>query len=242
MASTTSSFFFESLPYIDPQATAESLAKAKALIDAEASSSSSPSTEPQSHPRVPPLETSRFLTDAMKLEDERVSSSSEGKKPPPLKAIDLSRYQAVDAASLPPYPSDPTPETLRAYNAALSAALATTYSQASHVAQKSFLLSLLSPGNDSKNGPWASSASKNSWLLSNYHAEAQLGSLERELAETKREVDRVNIQRKEAQDAVGEEMRLLERDWKAGVGKVLEIEVAIERLRREGDELRRMDV
>lgn len=57
--------------------------------------------------------------------------------------------------------------------------------------------------------------------------------LERELAERNAEIDRVVIERKNAQEAVRGEVKGLEEGWKKGVGRVLETEVAADGLRLE---------
>ncbi|KAI0437991.1 Pre-mRNA-splicing factor SPF27 [Xylaria telfairii] len=74
---------------------------------------------------------------------------------------------------------------------------------------------------------------KNAWLVGNWQTEAELASLERDLAATKREIDVVNIGRRRLQDEVGEELKGLEETWKKGVGRVLETEVAAEALRQQ---------
>jgi pre-mRNA-splicing factor SPF27 len=66
-----------------------------------------------------------------------------------------------------------------------------------------------------------------------------LRGLERELAERKTEIDEVVIERKDAQEAVGGEVKGLGEVWKSGVGRVLETEVAAEGVRREILERRR---
>ena len=63
--------------------------------------------------------------------------------------------------------------------------------------------------------------------------EEELKTLEKDLAETKREIDLVNLARKQRQEEVKAEMDGLEETWKKGVGRVLETEVAVEELRRE---------
>lgn len=55
----------------------------------------------------------------------------------------------------------------------------------------------------------------------------------------KREIDELVISRKNAQEAVGGEMRGYEDSWRRGVGRVLEVEVAAEGVRREILERRR---
>jgi len=66
-----------------------------------------------------------------------------------------------------------------------------------------------------------------------------LRDLEKELEAVKTDIDGVVIERKNAQEAVGAEIKGLEEGWKRGVGRVLETEVAAEQLRREILERRR---
>lgn len=81
---------------------------------------------------------------------------------------------------------------------------------------------------------------RNAWLLSNYHSEAELKSLEADLAETKRQIDVLNAHRAARQNEVKAEMQGLDQNWKAGVGRVLETEVAVEELRAQiREELRK---
>lgn len=64
--------------------------------------------------------------------------------------------------------------------------------------------------------------------------------MENELAEAKKEVDLVNLERQRRQADVKGEMDLLEDNWRKGVGRVLEVEVAVQEIRREiREELRR---
>ncbi|KAM0557225.1 hypothetical protein ACHAPJ_005489 [Fusarium lateritium] len=120
----------------------------------------------------------------------------------PLAVVDLSRYEA-------PSPSAP-PAT------ALPAAAV----EHSYLSSRLTNLELLDK--------WG----KNAWLLGNHGLEAELQALERELAATKREVDIVNLERQKRQNAVGAEIKTLDDTWRAGVGRVLETEVAVEELRR----------
>ncbi|KAG8420867.1 hypothetical protein J3458_002791 [Metarhizium acridum] len=69
------------------------------------------------------------------------------------------------------------------------------------------------------------------WLLSNYHLEAALRRAEAELARTRREVDEVNAARRRRQADVAAEMAGLEEAWRAGVGRVLETELAVGELK-----------
>lgn len=75
--------------------------------------------------------------------------------------------------------------------------------------------------------------------MGNYQLEAELKSLERELAEAKRDIDLLTVTRRRVQEEAAGEIRGLEDTWKKGVGRVLETEVATEELRREVLEVRR---
>jgi pre-mRNA-splicing factor SPF27 len=74
---------------------------------------------------------------------------------------------------------------------------------------------------------------KNAWLVGNHGLEGELKAVERELAETKRQIDVLTIARRGQQEAVAGEMKGLEEGWKKGVGRVLETEVAVEGLRQQ---------
>lgn len=74
---------------------------------------------------------------------------------------------------------------------------------------------------------------KNAWLVANYQLEAELRSIESELAATKREIDVLNAARASRQNEVKAEMLGLEETWRNGVGRVLETEVAVEDLRQQ---------
>lgn len=67
-----------------------------------------------------------------------------------------------------------------------------------------------------------------------------LRDLERELAQRKTEIDVCVVERKNAQESAGGEIKGLEEGWKKGVGRVLETEVAAEGIRRQILERRRM--
>ncbi|EPS37472.1 hypothetical protein H072_8829 [Dactylellina haptotyla CBS 200.50] len=106
-------------------------------------------------------------------------------------------------------------------------ALQQAYTTSTHLSNRVTNLTLLS------------SFGQNSWLIGNSQMEGVLGQLERELVALKEETDVTNRERKRKQVEVQEEMERLERKWKEGVGKVLEIEVASEMVFRETLEKRR---
>ncbi|KAL2190860.1 hypothetical protein L209DRAFT_20246 [Thermothelomyces heterothallicus CBS 203.75] len=211
----------ESLPYIDPDPTPAERAAAEALIARERSLVPD---DPHHALLPPPPQPTAFLTPLLAGELERLASAPDPAKAK-LAALDLSRYEA---------PEPPSEEELAAAepgsggpSAVLRAALARAYTSHAHVAARRAHLALLD------------SYGKNAWLVGNYQLEGELRALERELAEARREVDLVTLRRKEAQDAVGAEMASLEAAWRTGVGRVLETEAAVERVRREVLDLRR---
>lgn len=74
---------------------------------------------------------------------------------------------------------------------------------------------------------------KNAWLVGNSQIEDELRTLEKELAETQRQTEELDEQRRRAQETVRGEIEGLEEAWRNGVGRAIEAEVAGEGLRRE---------
>ena len=194
----------DSLPYIDAEPTASERASALALIDAEVPSDTS------NHPSLPPLRPQHF-TPLMEAEILRIERKEN------LKAIDLSRYEALEPPTTSPHSDEKHPETLQKWRNALSKA----YTSHAYLTGRQNNLALLE-----KFG-------KNAWLIGNSQLEDILRGLERELAERKTEIEMVVIERKNAQEAVGPEIMGLDEGWKRGVGRVLEVEVAAEEVRRQ---------
>ncbi|KAI1642452.1 Pre-mRNA-splicing factor SPF27 [Daldinia loculata] len=199
MSSSIRTTVHESLPYVDPEPTPAERAAAESLIAQEQQSSDSPSPS-----NLPPLPSPKF-TPAITGELTRIASKQ------PLRAIDLTRYEAsdIDLSSTSSDPSHLQTELSRAYTAA-------TYLSGRHTH-----LQLLD------------SFGKNAWLVGNWQLEAELRDLERDLDAAKKEIDVVNIQRKRVQDEVGGELKGLDEAWRRGVGKVLETEIATEGLRQQ---------
>ncbi|OTA98750.1 hypothetical protein M426DRAFT_325743 [Hypoxylon sp. CI-4A] len=128
----------------------------------------------------------------------------------PMKAIDLSRYEASTS-----------PDDLSDKPAQLAGDLRRAYAALTYLNGRHAHLQLLD------------AYGKNAWLVGNWQLERELKALERELEAKKREIDLVNIQRRRAQDEVGGELKGLDEAWKRGVGKVLETEIATETLRQQ---------
>lgn len=151
------------------------------------------------------------------LDRYAAAASSSNSKPTPLRAIDLSRYEA---AELPPQQQHQ--QNYQQYQQQhLEPALHQAYTSTSYLHARRQHLALLD------------AYGKNAWLVGNWQLEAELRALERELADAKRDVDLVTLQRQRAQGEAGGEIRQLDETWRRGVGRVLETEVAAEALRRQ---------
>uniref|UniRef100_A0A8H7N369 Pre-mRNA-splicing factor SPF27 n=1 Tax=Bionectria ochroleuca TaxID=29856 RepID=A0A8H7N369_BIOOC len=168
--------FHESLPYIDPEPSPESIAAARSLIAAELSTFQ-PSPLPQ---------------------------TAEPSFSPAIQTELARETPAPDA------PTDRLREVLE--NARVSDA---------YLASRRQNLELLD------------AYGKNAWLVGNHQLEAGLRRLEGDLADAKREIDIVNIERQRRQEDVKGEMHTLEETWRKGVGRVLETEVAVEELKEQ---------
>ncbi|KZZ91082.1 Breast carcinoma amplified sequence 2 [Moelleriella libera RCEF 2490] len=175
-------------------------------------------------PSVPALEAAKALI-AAELSHHPPPSPSSSKSassanpyahltsPSPL---DTTRYEAQDPSSSRASPNDVEPPLRRAYTSA------------AYLASRVQNLQLLD------------AYGANAWLLSNHHLENQLRALERELAQTRRDMDEVNIKRARRQELVKAELHALEDTWKKGVGRVLETEVAVHEIQAQiRDELRK---
>ncbi|KAK1778061.1 Pre-mRNA-splicing factor SPF27 [Copromyces sp. CBS 386.78] len=213
----------ESLPYIDPEPTPTDRLAAEALITAERSLV----PDDPFHALLPPPYTpSSHLTPLIQSEFDRIASSlsSNPDAPPKLNALDLTRY-----SSLPEIPSPAELSQMDSSEATtlLQSLLEKAYTDHAYVAQRRAHLALLD------------AYGKNAWLIGNWQLEGELKATEKELAEVKREIDLVTLQRKQAQDEAGPEIIGLEDTWKKGVGRVLETEAAVEGLRRQALEVRR---
>ncbi|KAK3945974.1 Pre-mRNA-splicing factor SPF27 [Diplogelasinospora grovesii] len=152
----------------------------------------------------PPPQPSKFITPLLQSEYERAATGTK------LSAIDFSRYEVDDSDDVSSLSKDE-----------LALRLSRTYTSKSYISSRRAHLALLD------------SYGKNAWLVGNWHLEGELKALEKELADTKREIDLVTLQRTTAQEEAGPEIQGLEDTWKRGVGRVLETEAAAEQLRRE---------
>ncbi|KAF3021458.1 hypothetical protein E8E14_008740 [Neopestalotiopsis sp. 37M] len=136
----------------------------------------------------------------------------------PLEAVDLKRYEEQEEPSAAASADE------------RQAALAQAYTANTYLTSRHTHLSLLD------------SFGKNAWLVGNWQTEAELAALERELADAKRDIELVNNARRRAQQDIAGELKGLEDNWKTGVGRVLETEIAVETLRQQVLERRRAGV
>ncbi|EPE34476.1 hypothetical protein GLAREA_10170 [Glarea lozoyensis ATCC 20868] len=171
-----------------------------------------PTSSESTHPRLPPLLPSN-ISPLMLAEHDRIASKKA------LNTIDTKRYEELDA----PEVNGNDAASLAVWSGALTKAYTTQTYLSSRLANLALL----------------ENYGKNSWLISNAQLEDILRGLEKELAMTKSEIDDVVIARKNAQEAVGPEIRGLEEGWRKTVGRVLEVEVAAEAVRRDILERRR---
>ncbi|KAF3760503.1 hypothetical protein M406DRAFT_334135 [Cryphonectria parasitica EP155] len=195
----------ESLPYIDQEPTPAERAAAEALIAMERSSH----RDDPHHALLPPPIQPTF-TPLMTTETDRIAASQNPLQPQPLRAIDLSRYEAPDLNPA----SATSPDDLEP-------ALSQAYTAMSYLTSRRQHLALLD------------THGKNAWLVGNWQLESELRAVERELAATRREIDLLTVRRQRVQAEAAGEVRGLDEAWRRGVGRVLEAEVAAEGVRRE---------
>ncbi|KAI9172393.1 Pre-mRNA-splicing factor SPF27 [Paramyrothecium foliicola] len=166
-----------------------------------------------SPPPLPSSGRAPSFTPVLQAELDRLSSPDAA---PPQAPLDLSRYEAQEA---PPTGSSPD---------ALRAVLQNAYVSDAYLRARAQNLDLLDR--------WG----KNAWLIGNYHLEAELRAVEKDLADVKRDIDIVNVERKRRQEDVKAEMLALDDNWRKGVSRVLETELAVEELKAQiREELRK---
>ncbi|KAI9813313.1 MAG: hypothetical protein M1827_004255 [Pycnora praestabilis] len=198
----------DSLPYIDQDLTPENRSRVNGLLASETAPESSTSLHPSILTSYTP-----FFSSLIEREHSRLQN-----KQPLTGGIDTSRYEALEP---PPNTSPNSDEDRPQLLAAWQDTLRKAYTSSSYLSKRLTNLALLE------------SYGKNAWLVSNSQLEDILRSLERELADVQAQTEAVNKGRKAAQEGVRGEMEGLEASWRRGVGRVLEVEVGAEGLRRE---------
>ncbi|THW13804.1 hypothetical protein D6D24_05836 [Aureobasidium pullulans] len=143
------------------------------------------------------------FSELVESEHERLSSGALKEA-----GIDMSRYEAQDA---------PATNDMEQWRATLQQA----YASSEYLESRQVNLSLLE------------TYGKNAWLISNDQLEAILRDAEREVSQRKIELEDIDRTRRDGQNARKGELEALEQQWKIGVGQMIEVEVAAERLRLE---------
>jgi pre-mRNA-splicing factor SPF27 len=132
--------------------------------------------------------------------------------------IDLSRYESLEPPNRTFETSDEDrPELLAQWRDTLRRA----YASSTYLSGRSSSLALLE------------TYGKNAWLVGNWQLEAELKSLEAELAAAKKETEQLSDERRPRQEGGAAEMQVLENTWKKGIGGLVEVQVATESLRSE---------
>ncbi|OAL26262.1 hypothetical protein AYO20_10139 [Fonsecaea nubica] len=155
------------------------------------------------HPSLAPLPAVNF-SETFRQEINRVAAGQ-----PRQQGIDVSRYEAPDEPS-----SDSDQATMK--EVLRNAYILTTFLSDRHTN-----LQLLDE------------FGKNAWLIGNSQTEQVLQVLESELAGLKSETENINKARKATQEQSKGELLTLQENWKRGIGKILEIQVAADQLRRQ---------
>jgi len=193
---------------IDRPTSEDEVASAKSLIGAELD----PAAATQLHPSVSSSYEPQF-SELVSASHEQIAQT--GKARSPKSGIDLARYEEPSAPSLTPGTSNS--ERRNGWSQALRQA----YTSHAYLSSRQLNLSLLE-----KYG-------KNAWLVGNSQIEDELRTLEKELAETQRQVDETDQHRRRTQETVRGETEGLEDAWRSGIGRAIEAEVAGEGLRRD---------
>jgi pre-mRNA-splicing factor SPF27 len=194
-------------------ATPADRAKVDKLIAAELP----PDYQNALHPSIPPLPETKFSPLIQQELDRKAANL------PLTGGVDLSRYEAPEPPSTTPTSDNGKAEISRDWQDTLRKA----YASSSYLSTRIANLTLLEE------------YGKNAWLIGNSQLEEILKNLERELVEIRETTEEVNKARKSGQENVRGEIEGLEQTWRRGVGRILEVEVAAEGLRREILERRR---
>ncbi|KAI9824927.1 MAG: hypothetical protein M1832_001532 [Thelocarpon impressellum] len=204
----------DSLPYIDPDLTPSEREHAVQVIAKEIACDHHSAL----HPSLPSFPEIQF-SDILEAELARKATNL-----PVENGVDLSRYEALE----PPPATDPTsdedrPQVLEAWRSTLQKA----YASSTYLQTRLTNLSLLEQ------------FGRNAWLMGNAALEDVLRGLEAELVDLKGRTEEVNKARKSTQEGARGELEVLGEAWRGGVGRVIEVEVAAEGVRREILERRR---
>ncbi|KAI9752894.1 MAG: hypothetical protein M1815_000225 [Lichina confinis] len=203
----------DSLPYVDADISAAERASAIKAIESELAMEH----ETAQHPSLPELRHARFS----EMFERELARKADGL--PWEGGIDTGRYEALDPPQTHPTSDEDQPQVLDGWRDVLRKA----YTSSSHLETRLGNLALLEE------------FGKNAWLIGNAQMENILRRLEMELARVREQTHEVNKARKTSQESARGELEALDDGWRRGVGRVIEVEVAAEALRRDILERRR---
>ncbi|MCJ1288201.1 hypothetical protein MMC26_007556 [Xylographa opegraphella] len=198
---------YDFLPYIDLDISAQARTEVYALLAKEL-----PETYACTlHPLLPALPSPKLSLNDVEI--ERVA----GKQC--LAVINVGRYEIHEAPATSGTTSDETnPEFLEAWKTKFQ----DSYASSVHLQTRLQNLMLLNQ------------FGKNAWLIGNAQLEGILKEIERKLLETKEQIGEVGQIRQFTQEGVKREMDGLCEEWKKGIGRLVEVQLAIEQAGRVG--------
>ncbi|MCJ1410125.1 hypothetical protein MMC19_004210 [Ptychographa xylographoides] len=206
----------DSLPYIEADINPQTRSEIEGLIARELSEDHAGAL----HPLMPNFLSPKF-SPLIAAEIERVAAKQ------PIRAIDTSRYEALEApASTDPTSNETNPQLLDSWRTVLQKA----YTSSTHLSTRLHNLALLEQ------------FGKNAWLIGNSQLEEILKKVDTELVEIRAMAEKVNLERQTVQEGVRGEMAGLDDGWRKGIGRLVEVQIAAEQVRREILEKRRAGV
>ncbi|KAI5295384.1 hypothetical protein KEM52_001577 [Ascosphaera acerosa] len=202
--------YHDSLPYVDHDPSPEEREHIARLISRELAPEAtqpapSDALNDALHPLIPALREPQF-SPLMQRELDRVAA-----KQPLTGGVDLTRYEAPEA------PSSPAGAKSEEWRTVLQHA----YAASTHLSMRVENLKLLD-----QHG-------KNTWLTANAETEAVLRTMEAEAARLKAESEQINRERRMRQESGRAELAALEESWRKSISGILEVEIAIDGLKRQ---------
>lgn len=200
---------------IDPAPNSDQLAAIEKMISAELVDLDTT----KSHPLLPHIYDAKFPP-LLEREHARIAAGDKREQ-----GIDMSRYEALEDPPpiIPPSGDVASEEIIGKWRRLLEHA----YTTSSFLGWRQTNLALLE-----KYGNKA-------WPISNWAVEADLRTLEKDLAEMKNRIQELEESRRQMQGSVQGEMVGLEEAWRKGIGRMIETQAAAEELRHQILERRR---
>ncbi|MCJ1378017.1 hypothetical protein MMC17_001113 [Xylographa soralifera] len=197
---------YDSLPYIDLDVSAQARSEVDALLADELPQDYAETT----HPLLPASPSRKFFLIAPEV--ERVAANQSPN------AINVSRYEILEAPANNGLTSDENnSELLGAWKTTFQNA----YASSTHLHTRLQNLALLDQ------------FGKNAWLIGNAQLENILKEIEKELVETREQIEEVSRARQLTQEGIKGEMDSLSEGWKKSIGRLVEVQLAAEQARRD---------